>query len=957
MPRLHPLLTIALVSLTLALTATATADVYYVLPVADVEIVAGELPTSRDADDRWSPLWRMREVMQPYAVLDGEGEIYVGSDLGGLQTGRFTLAVRTPGARDVTGKLFVPKYDLTGMAAVKFKIPANRGKEDHRNQFLEARLQHYRLLTGRDLPGAAWFRHQARQTQKELGETVGANRIDAIPGFNRGRDRLEDTYAMLSGGRAVSENLQLDRLLPESAADAETVPLDSIKGITIEAFDWKELNKGANPQRDPLARLIPDDQYALFFPSFQAMADLADHAAQHGTVALRAAEPRAEDARVRERYERQLGLNLNRVSRALGPALVKSVALTGADPYLRTGADVAVLFEAKDAALRVAIDGQVSSTAGAVPGTEAVRGEVAGVAYAGFRSPDRSVSSYVATIDNAVVVANSLTALERIAKTAHGQLTSLDKLDEYTFFRNRYPLAAPVTPRSAEGSAQPNETSETALLILTDNTIRKWCGPHWRIAASRRTRAAALMADLEAAHLDSLVAGKITAGPLHTDLAVPDAGDFTLGPRGVQSSVYGTLEFLTPIVELDFDKVTQREADLYSQWRQGYERNWSTVFDPIAVRMHASREKLAVDLTVMPLIRFSDYQRFVSISRGAKIKENSGDPHAESLVHGVLALNTQSQTVRQGASMAASMANVDPLSWIGQSIAVYLDDDPLWAELAKVEGEDEMEKFMEENAHRLPVALNVEVKSGLKLIAFLASIRTFIEQAAPGMTAWETLKYRDQSYVKISATERARSGNAWDDVAVYYVAGGDALVVTLSEPVLKRAIDRQLARRGKTPETKLASSEPRGSSPRSAPPWLGENFCLTADGKLVDLLQTIIGKVYHQQMQLRSWANLPVLNEWHARYPNEDPLAIHERFWQTKLVCPGGGQYRWNDQWQTMESTAYGHPAEPRHGAALPALLQSAANANFGQTFEENGLRAQLELTLKAPHDEPAASP
>ena len=56
-------------------------------------------------------------------------------------------------------------------------------------------------------------------------------------------------------------------------------------------------------------------------------------------------------------------------------------------------------------------------------------------------------------------------------------------------------------------------------------------------------------------------------------------------------------------------------------------------------------------------------------------------------MHAVLAVDTNSDPVHLGAGMVTSIARVDPLSWIGDSVAIYLDDDPLWAELAKIEGE------------------------------------------------------------------------------------------------------------------------------------------------------------------------------------------------------------------------------------------------------------------------------
>ena len=82
--------------------------------------------------------------------------------------------------------------------------------------------------------------------------------------------------------------------------------------------------------------------------------------------------------------------------------------------------------------------------------------------------------------------------------------------------------------------------------------------------------------------------------------------------------------------------------------------------------------------------------------------------------------------------------------------------------------------------------------------------------------------------------------------------------------------------------------------------------------------------------------------------PDRDPVELHEQLWHIHLVCPGGGDYRWNDEWHTMESTVYGHPGEPKAGPSLPVSLLDIARGNFGITFQENGLRARVELTRAA---------
>src|SRR5262249_36553881 len=157
-----------------------------------------------------------------------------------------------------------------------------------------------------------------------------------------------------------------------------------------------------------------------------------------------------------------------------------------------------------------------------------------------------------------------------------------------------------------------------------------------------------------------------------------------------------------------------------------------------------------------------------------------------------------------------------------------------------------------------------------------------------------------------------------------------SLVVTLNESVLKRALDRhkvQLAdskssgketlppsdgEREKNGGAAVTKSKDVGSNASHAYPWLGTNVCLRIDQSFVPMLEALFREEFRPAQQRLAWSNLPILNEWKRRYPKQDPLKLHEQFWQTKLVCPGGGRYVWNEEWQTMESTVYGHPGQPK---------------------------------------------
>ena len=169
--------------------------------------------------------------------------------------------------------------------------------------------------------------------------------------------------------------------------------------------------------------------------------------------------------------------------------------------------------------------------------------------------------------------------------------------------------------------------------------------------------------------------------------------------------------------------------------------------------------------------------------------------------------------------------------------------------------------------------------------------------------------------------------------SVYYAVTPGSLVLTLSESVLKRALDRQQAR--------LAAKD---SMTTNSVPWLGTNLCFRINQSFVPALEALFRDEFRPAQQRLAWSNLPILNEWKHRYPQADPVKLHEQFWQTRLVCPGGGQYVWNEQWQTMESTVYGHPAQPKPGPESLLPVANITSVNLGLSFENQGLSAKAVL-------------
>ena len=195
------------------------------------------------------------------------------------------------------------------------------------------------------------------------------------------------------------------------------------------------------------------------------------------------------------------------------------------------------------------------------------------------------------------------------------------------------------------------------------------------------------------------------------------------------------------------------------------------------------------------------------------------------------------------------------------------------------------------------------------------------------------MKYQDQPYVRIAPVKGKRTlPSELENLNIFYTTIDGALTITLNENVLRRSIDRSLAR-------EKAEAGGKGE-PAAARPWLGSNVALRVDKNILEIANVVNRDQYAETMQMQCWNNLPILNEWKRLYPDRDPVAVHRQVWGVELVCPGGGRYVWNEKYHTMESTVYGHPGEPKQGPPAPPVLSDFSAANFGLTLKDKGLRA-----------------
>ncbi len=918
-------------------------EIFLYIPLNDVPVIQGEVPTSDTGvwDGMPAPQRRaLAEHFQPYVIFDNresEGWITFGDNQRWMPRRPINpsmahLAIRTNAEPPIEGRMLLPSDGWEKAAVVGFRIesfPDNAAAA--RESVLEAKLQHHERLAWINGTGSSWFRYQAAEAWRELGREEAEER-DRFRRTTDSQSEIAKSMEMMAGGRAVAENLALDEVLQADAASTETVRLEDVQGVTIPEYDWGDEIESLSPQKDALAELIPADCLAVFLPSFSALKVAVDEGLETELTEWTMSSIRPTDQSVFSWYERQLALPLNEFTSRLGEYMITRMAVCAEDPFFPTGTSIAVLFETESAeGLEAAVLTQYGITS-----LTAEVSEVEGFVVHSVRNEDRSVCSHVGVAEGHVIVSNSPDLMERILKTAKGEEPSVSDTPEYTFFRDRY---------------SKDDEEETALVVLTDAAIRKWTGPKWRIAASRRTRAAAVMLNLLTAELDAKGSEFATEEkPLDLKQDGFDPGRVRLLKTAIASSIYGTLSFLTPVAELELDEVTKSEADAYSQFRRRYEGRWQGVFDPIALKLDVGKGKLAADLTVRPLMVRSDYRWSMELAGSRRLTENRTSMQENTIGRYVMALDPESRWIGQATGFATSMAptlGANPLNWVGGWISIETEAHPFWDELkvaAESERNEAVPDFMEDRFTELPLVISIGSTNALKLTAFVTALRGFVEQASPGMTVWEPRQIEEVPYVRIGATERAQrsmtgSDTELTDPAVYYSVMPEAFVLSLNE----QAIQAMILRLEKEAEEQAENAKDAEGS-HSAD---GPSMAFAARRAGIEIMALAGRAEMLGKAQSAAWANIHILNALRRDCGVEDAVGFVEQWWGERPVSPGGGSYVWNNELQTWESTDFGSPWSPKSGwSERLTPLSDIEHMDFALTFEENGLRAEGSLMV-----------
>lgn len=754
---------------------------------------------------------------------------------------------------------------------------------------------------------------------------------------SEGSERL---YEITTGALAMQESLQLDRM---RSADADTgsrdVPLDRIKGVTVRSHPWKDMIGAAQPRIEPIAALVPDDQYYVRFTTTRALSDSLEFSDAWGGSLLGMAETSGRDYGVREKIENQICLKSSWLSKLLGPAVIESLVLTGSDPYLREGSDLTIIFHLKavpvfEAAVQRYLDDARKQHPDITEGKEQY--EDASIEH--LTTPDRVVRCYRARLDDYFLYSNSPAAIRRAIDAYKGKRASMAKSLDFAYIRTLYPLG---------------DKEEDGFIFLSDPFIRSLVGPRTRIAEKRRIEAVTsleLVKNAALLHLWENPGEKVPAleqlydkGYLDRKYLQTEPGDrisWDAATFTASSQRYGRIGYLTPIIEMPVDKVTSREETDYTRFRDRYQDYWRRYFDPIGMRVTTGRD-IALSVTILPLIDNSEYNRMKSFAGGKPIDLAPPKSAEAAVIYVAAHLNpenpdlkmfqTQTLTMLPGAPQAA-------VDWIGERLRFWIEDSD--ALVTAMRDQDPGKIF------QVPIVVGIETKNTLGLATFLVAAQSMVRTSAPNMIVFEpTEPYRDHAFTRIRpANEGVLAGETFANAAIYYGSIGNMLYISTSLKSLHNIVD---AAPTTAPATvTVASTAP--AAPATRPAVMG-HFAVRLGLADARSAKAVAESYLGQSAQLAEVAhrqNLQLLAQTVGL--GDKAIATPQRVLGYSIESALGNSYHYDAAHDEVAGSATGSqwlPAQPQtipDDSPLGRLVNSIRSLTAHLSFTDDGLRSDL---------------
>ncbi|MCP4256910.1 MAG: hypothetical protein GY774_05195 [Planctomycetes bacterium] len=575
--------------------------------------------------------------------------------------------------RDSEEMLAEPSF----IASVELNLqPMDGGDAELLKEWATAQARKYRVRIF-DNPHTSYYQYCLLQSQEKHG--ISGDMFREI--FQRRvgrRGRTPNLYAMTTGALAIQESLQLEEMTGRREIPlGRDVEISTLKGPTIKSHPFDEMLKGRTPKVFPVAGLIPYDNYYCHFSSISKEIAASDLFKQWGGSLLRAMTVSARDSDLPSRYMNQLCIDLSALTRLFGDFVIGEVAITGGDPFMKEGTDVALIIQVKSRRIfdRM-MNGYANRVLKANRDAKASESKYQGISIRSIVTPDHRISSHSIYLGEYKVNSNSMDTLKLIIDTFAKRRKSMAENLDLRYMRTIFP-----------GTAE----AEDGFIYLSDSFIRKLLSSRWKIEAQRRIvcqnhlRMIANAGTMYRSEmrkkpsLETLIEEKYLSKKVKR---CPDSGTYSLDESGrAFCTIHNCLQYCTPISSISFDKVAEEEARDYRQFVERYSRYWSRFFDPIGIRLRLG-DKIEAETCILPLIENSIYNQLREIIGGEPVHLNSQVLTDHTIVSITSKLGTESNRVNNIPRWIQKEIFFSPPElgkWIGESMSVaFYDSDVLF---------------------------------------------------------------------------------------------------------------------------------------------------------------------------------------------------------------------------------------------------------------------------------------
>lgn len=446
-----------------------------------------------------------------------------------------------------------------------------------------------------------------------LGQRFGL----AAPRFNRPHVREEyqpeDTLKLVMNTEPARIRI-MERTLAGTARDDRAVrpmpadiPWKPRAAPDMPAASSPGTSPPTEPTLEPMAAHVPEECFYIRFGSFENYLWLRKLLENNGGSVGRMVALRGHDAQTSTRAQDQLGLKESRLAEVLGGKIISDVAMIGRDTYLREGAAIGILFEARNNLLAGDLMKQRREAVArfASAGASMTKIQLEGHEVSVASTPDNRLRSLYVADGNYHLVSNSLAIVERFLESSSGQRT-LAQSPDFRAARSRHPVS----------------TNATVFAYLSPAFFRGLVSPQYQIELRRRLRSvtdlelvqmarwAARQEGLPHATIQDLVRSQML--PLDFEQR-PDGSRMVEQRNGKPlsepiDSLRGARGTFLPIPDVPLEQVTVEEEADYATIAAFHERKWNQM-DPVLLQVTRSqvdssgRERLEVTAEVDPFDR------------------------------------------------------------------------------------------------------------------------------------------------------------------------------------------------------------------------------------------------------------------------------------------------------------------------------------------------------------------